>query len=257
MVVPLAAQGQVRAVISFARVSSRRGFTDDDLQSATEFARQAMVALELVEARHAERALAVMDDRERIARDLHEHIVQELFALSMGVRNLACVSDRADHAVRLNRYVDTIDGVITDIRTSIFRLQPRRHDHQGLQSRLLDLVDSYVEPLGFTARARFRGALDLAVDPDLAEDVLAVAREGLSNCARHAQASSVDLSVTVINDRLTVQIADNGVGPGNPTRSSGLTNLRTRAEQNHGTLAVQAVDGGGTRLTWAVRLPDH
>ena len=254
IVVPLAAGERVRGALTLGRLATRPGFSGNNLNMAASFANQAAVALELADARADQLALARMEDHDRIARDLHDHVIQELFAVGMGLEGLASVTEKSAHAERISNYVDTLDKVIAKIRTSIFQLQPRRHDPAGLQTRLLDIVDQHAPQLGFTARVRFAGLLDLSVDAPLADDILAVTREALSNCARHAHASSVDISLELDDDLITLDITDDGRGLGTPTRSSGLTNLRRRAEHNGGTLQLANPDTDGTRLTWTARL---
>jgi signal transduction histidine kinase len=121
-----------------------------------------------------------------------------------------------------------------------------------VQTRILGIAEAHTEQLGYRPQLHFTGPIDSAVDEPLAADILAVTREALSNCARHAAASTVSVSVGVAHDVLTLEITDNGAGLGTPTRSSGLSNIRRRAENHGGTLSVTEPDAGGTRLTWSV-----
>jgi signal transduction histidine kinase len=196
------------------------------------------VTLELAQARLDQITLAQVEDHDRIASDLHDHVVQELFALGMSLQS---------HATRL-------DSVTAErIRTSIFGLRQPRHDPGGLPARLLGIIEEHAPQLGFTADVRFAGPLDLNTNMTLADDILAVTREALSNCARHAHATAVGISLALQDGLITLDIADNGRGPGTTTRSSGLTSMRHRAERNGGTFQLTTPGGGGTHLTWTAR----
>ena len=256
LVVPLTAGEHTRGALTLGRLADRAGFTETDLNMAASYATQAAVALELSDARDAHERLARAEDRDRIAGDLHDHVIQELFALGMGLQGLASVTDRPAHITRIVGYIDSLDHVISTIRGTIFQMQqPIGHDPTGLQARILDIATQHTAQLGYTPQLRFAGPLDLAVNEGLAADVLAVIREAISNCARHAHATRLEISIALAHDLLTLQITDNGHGLGTPTRSSGLTNMRRRAEHHHGTLAITTPDQGGTHLTWTGNLP--
>jgi signal transduction histidine kinase len=250
--VPLAAGEQVLGALLLGRTAGRPGFTESDLGMAASFAAHAAVAMELARARADQVLLARAEDHERIAGDLHDHVIQELFALGMKLQGHAARSDPAA-AARVNGYIDTLDEVIKKIRASIFGLQQPLQAPIGLQARVLEIVDEHAPQLGFTAGASFAGAPGPAVDETLAHDILAVTREALSNCARHAHATAVTVALTVQDGLITLDITDNGRGLGTPTRSSGLASMRRRAENNGGNLQITAPPGGGTRLTWTAR----
>jgi signal transduction histidine kinase len=254
MLLPLAAGEQVLGALILGRVAARPGFTDASLQMAASFAGQTAVALELSRARADQIALATMEDHDRIAADLHDHVIQELFALGMGLQSMAGRIARAADAERMSGYVDSIDDVIKKIRASIFQLQSRQHGQPGLQAQLIELLHQHTPQLGFAVSIRFAGPIDVGVDTSLASDILAVTREALSNCARHADATIADIAVTVHDGQITLEITDNGRGIGTPARSSGLANMRQRAERHAGTLHVTTPAGGGTQLTWTARL---
>jgi signal transduction histidine kinase len=254
MVVPLAAGEQILGALIVGRLAARPGFADASLQMATAFASNAAVTLELARARADQITVARMEDHDRIAGDLHDHVIQELFALGMGLQGLAASTDRPAHAERINGYIDSIDKVIGNIRASIFQLQVRQQYPAGVQSRLLELLDEHVPQLGFTPQVHLTGSLDASVDTALASDILAVAREALSNCARHAAATVAEVSLAADDGLVTLDITDNGTGIGTPARSSGLTSMRRRAERNGGALQISNRASGGTQLTWTARL---
>ena len=250
--VPLAAGERVLGALLLGRAAARSGFTESDLGMAASFAAHAAVAVELARARADQMLLAQAADRDRIAGDLHDHVIQELFALGMKLQGQAARSDPAG-AARVNGYIDTLDEVIKKIRASIFGLQQPRQPAAGLQARVMEIVDDHAPQLGFTAGVSFAGAPGPGLDEALAHDILAVTREALSNCARHARATAVAVALTLQDGLITLEVTDNGRGLGAPARSSGLASMRRRAENNGGTLQITAPAGGGTRLTWTAR----
>jgi signal transduction histidine kinase len=250
--VPLAAGERVLGALLLGRMAARAGFTEPDLGMAASFAGHAAVAMELAAARADQARLARAEDHDRIAGDLHDQVIQELFALGMELQGQVARSDPAT-AKRVNGYVDTLDEVIRNIRTSIFGLRQPRQPPAGLQAQVMEIIDEHAPQLGFTADASF--TLPPGPDPGetLAHDILAVTREALSNCARHARATAVTISLARQDGLVTLEITDNGCGLGTPTRSSGLASMRRRAENNGGTLQITTPASGGTRLTWTAR----
>ena len=222
---------------------------------AASFAGHAAVAMELAQARADQVLLAQAEDHDRIAGDLHDQVIQELFALGMKLQGQAARSDPAT-AERVNGYVDTLDEVIRNIRTSIFGLRQPRQAPAGLQARVMEIIEEHAPQLGFTASVSFTVPPGPGPDETLAHDILAVTREALSNCARHARATAVTVALAPQDGLITLDVTDNGRGLGTPARSSGLASMRRRAENNGGTLQVTAPAGGGTRLTWTAR-PRH
>jgi signal transduction histidine kinase len=254
IVVPLAAGEQVGGALMLGRLAANPGFTETDLDMAASFAGHAAVAMELAQARIDQLILAQAEDHDRIAGDLHDHVIQELFALGMTLQGHAARSDPAD-AERINGYIGTLDEAIANIRTSIFGLhQSRAAAPAGLYARLLAVIEEHAPQLGFAAAIRFAGPLDPGPDAALAHDILAVTREALSNCARHAHATAVSISLAQQDGLVILDVIDNGRGVGTPARSSGLTSMRGRAERNDGTFQLITPDSGGTQLTWTGRL---
>jgi signal transduction histidine kinase len=249
IVVPLAAGERVLGALVLGRAAGRPGFTEADVGMAASFAAQAAVSVELAEARADQILLARAEDRDRIAGDLHDHVIQELFALGMRLQGQAARSDPAA-AAAVNGYIDTLDEVIKKIRASIFGLRQPGQPAAGLQARVMEIAGEHAAQLGFTASVSFAGAPGPGLDETLAHDVLAVTREALSNCARHARATAVTISLAMEDGLITLEVTDNGRGLGAPARSSGLASMRRRARNNGGTLQITTPDGGGTRLTW-------
>jgi signal transduction histidine kinase len=253
--VPEASDGQP-GVLFLVRNHGARTFDGDEQEMIASFADQAGVALKLANAQAARRRLLLLEDRDRIARDLHDHVIQRLFAAGLGLTGLASRTTEPETQRRLGEYTDQLDDTIQAIRQTIFALQ--RHRETGVQARVLDIVRAAVPVLGFTPNLRFEGPLDALVDEEASEHVTAIVREALTNTARHAKASSMTASLSVTDGRrLVVSIGDDGVGIGKPTRTSGLANMRSRAEQLGGTFTLTsptAPEGGGTLLEWVIPL---
>jgi two-component system, NarL family, sensor histidine kinase DevS len=249
IVVPLAAGEQVHGALMLGRLAVRPGFTDTDLDMAAAFAGHAAMAMELARARADQIILAQVEDHDRIAGDLHDHVIQELFALGMRLQGQVARSDPAT-ADRVSGYVDTLDEIIKEIRTSIFGLHQPRQAPAGLPARMAEIIEEHATQLGFTAGISFAGPLNPGPGETLAHDILAVTREALSNCARHAHATAADVCLILQDGLITLVITDNGRGIGAPARSSGLSSMRRRAERHRGTFQLTTPAGGGTRLTW-------
>jgi signal transduction histidine kinase len=223
---------------------------------AAGFAGQASVALELADTRAAEQKLVLLEDRDRIARDLHDHVIQELFSIGLSLEGAAGQLPEGKVAQRLERAIDNIDRTIRRIRTSIFQLRGNFVNNEGgLRQRILEVVTDLATPLGFVPHTAFAGVIDEAFDEAFAEDLLACIRESLTNVAKHAQATSAWVDVVATGDELTLTVSDDGIGAGEVSRSSGITNMRQRAERRHGSLEIVPGPSGGTVLTWKARIP--
>ncbi|WP_245795792.1 sensor histidine kinase [Actinacidiphila alni] len=253
--VPMVTDATVRGVLLLAREDGSPPFTDAESAPLLTFAAQAALALELAEQRRGAEQLALLEDRDRIARDLHDLAIQRLFATGMTLQSTVRFVQRPEASERLLRAVDDLDETIKIIRSTIFGL--RSHDPgraaQSLRVRASTAVADAARTLGFTPAVRMEGLIDTDVPADVAEDTVAVLVEALSNIARHARAGSAEVSLAVGGGTLTVTVDDDGVGiPSGDGRRSGLRNLAERAERHGGTLTVTESAPGGTRLTWRV-----
>jgi signal transduction histidine kinase len=221
------------------------------------FAAQAAVALELAERRRDAERFAVFEDRDRIARDLHDLVIQRLFATGMQLEGAArLIAERPEDATaRVHRAVDDLDGTIRELRSTIYGLQAPQDGPPSLRALLLQVVDAGTEQLGFAPSLRLDGLLDTLVPPAVGEHLMAVLREALSNAARHAKASMVSVLVAVRDGQLLLEVTDDGVGVPEDGRRSGLANLQGRAAELGGELTVNGAPGLGTQLTWRVPLP--
>jgi signal transduction histidine kinase len=255
VMVPLGPAGVVRGVLTAGRRRGAAPLPPAAVEMVTTFAAQAGLGMELAERRRAAQRVALYADRDRIARDLHDLVIQRLFATGMSLQGAASLIPGAEAAERVQRAVDDLDDTIRDIRSAIFRLQDRGDpDLPGVQARSVAVAEEMSAGLGFAPWLRMDGRLDSRVPGDVAEELLAALREALSNVARHAAASQVDVTVEA-GSLLVLAVRDNGVGIGEPGPRSGLANLAQRAGQLGGTLRLTAAPGGGTELTWSVPLP--
>jgi signal transduction histidine kinase len=254
LVIPLLGSQRTWGVLTTARRAGRTAFSGDDLDMASSFANQATIALELAEARAEQQRAAMLDERDRIAADLHDQVIQRLFAAGLSLQSVLGRLDPGLVSTRITETIRNLDETTSQIRTTIFGLhQPPQGGGGGTRARLLDVVHELTPALGFTPSLRFTGALDDTVSPQLGEDVVAVVREALSNVARHAHAHQAEIDIRVHGGQLTVRVADDGVGaPTDNSRSSGLTNLRERAARHGGTFTLTPREPAGCLLTWTV-----
>jgi len=199
----------------------------------------------------------VFEDRDRIARDLHDLVIQRLYATGMSLEGAMTMITKREVADRVRNAVDAMDDTIRDIRATIFALQSRgRENGPRLRAEIVALADEMAGMLGFAPALRLGSGLDSRASGELSEHVIAVLREALSNAARHASATRVDVTVDTDDaGLLTVLVRDNGHGIGETSRRSGLANLADRAEQLGGKQRVSPADGGGTELEWKVPVP--
>jgi signal transduction histidine kinase len=253
IIVPLGVPGNVRGVFTVGRSPGAMPLAPQAVEMVSTFAAQAGIGLELAEHRNDAERLAILQDRDRIARDLHDLVIQRLYATGMSLQGALPLITRADAGDRVSTAVDSLDQTIMEIRSAIFSLQAHgpASKERGLRGKILDLVEEMSVPLGLSPSLRLVGPLDDDVPREAAEQLLTALREALSNVARHAAASRVDVTVDVGPD-LTLRVRDNGRGIGMATRRSGLANLAQRAEQLGGKLILDSPIGGGTDLDWRV-----
>ena len=258
VVFPLGAPGNVRGVLTVGRRHGAPPFPQVLADVVASFAAQAGVALELDARRVEAERLSLYEDRDRIARDLHNLVIQRLYATGMSLEGTMPMITKPEVASRITHAVDAMDETIKDIRATIFALQsPDVAAGPDLRGEVLALVDEMTDMLGFAPSLRLGAGLGAGISPEAAEQALAALREALSNVARHANASQVDVTVDVSPDAmLTVQVTDDGTGIPAEGRRSGLRNLASRAEKLGGELRLEPADQGaprpGTRLEWRV-----
>ncbi|MFF9118091.1 GAF domain-containing protein [Streptomyces massasporeus] len=256
---PLGGPEHVRGVLQVANMAGGTEFTNATMTMISGFADQAALALEIAEHRREAEHLLVLSDRDRIARDLHDLAIQRLFASGLTLNSvLGRISDRPQVAERVQRVVDDLDDTIKTVRGTIYALRERdRADSGGgLRGNILAETDQAATALGFTPALRMTGLLDTDVPESHAEQLLAVLREALSNAARHAHATAVEVTAETDGSRLRLRVADNGRGIDPAvTRRSGLDNLRERATDLGGSFTLTPNEPTGTLAEWTVPLP--
>ncbi len=262
VLVPLGAPGNVRGVLTAGRAPGGQPFAMAAADMVATFAAQAAVALELAEHRREAERLSVFEDRDRIARDLHDLVIQRLYATGMSLEGATPLITRSEVATRVRTAVDAMDETIKDIRATIFALQAHGTGKPpGARARVLAVADEMTGPLGFAPSLRLAGPLDDLITGDLTEHLLNALREALSNAARHAQASRVDVTIEIGSARrdVTLIVRDDGIGIPDRVQRSGLRNLAERAAALGGTLRISPVsdDGTGAELRWQVPLPER
>ncbi|MEJ7650712.1 MAG: GAF domain-containing protein [Nakamurella sp.] len=248
---PLIVAGRPRGAIVVGRLQGRAVFTLSELEMSAAFAGQAALALELVDTRQAQDRVARWEDRTRIARDLHDVVIQQLFATGLTLRSLIRPA-APELTVALERVAGDLDDVIGQIRTSIFALHNERAT--GTRSVVLDTIAAVAVALGRSPLVRFSGPVDSLTPTLRHEEIRAVLGEALTNVARHARADWVKVTVGVLDGWLRIEVVDDGVGMGGATRDSGLANLRSRAAALGGRLVLESSAEVGTTLLWTVPL---
>jgi signal transduction histidine kinase len=255
VVFPLGGPGNVRGILTAGRRPGSMPLAPASVEMLVSFAAQAGIGLELAAHRRDAQRLAVFEDRDRIARDLHDLVIQRLYATGMSLESLAARMGESENARRVSSAVDALDETIKEIRSAIFSLhsRPAADDDAGLRAQILDVVDGAVGVLGFAPALRMSGKLD-GVPADAREHLLGALREALSNATRHAKASKVEVTIEA-GPELVLLVRDNGIGIKETGRRSGLANLADRAALLGGTMRAGPAEGGGTELEWRVPLP--
>ncbi|WP_405764868.1 GAF domain-containing sensor histidine kinase [Streptomyces sp. NBC_00080] len=240
-----------RGVVLLAREAGRPVFTATETETLRVFAAQAAVAMELAERRQDAERIAVLTDRDRIARDLHDLAIQRLFATGMTLQSAGRFIEHPEASERVARAVDDLDETIKIIRSTIFGLRTREGaDGTGLRARAMRVVGEAAPVLAFAPSVRMEGLLDTDVPKEVADHVVAVLSEALTNIARHARADRAEVVLTTDGREVRLSITDNGVGIPPEGRRSGLRNMAERAEQLGGRLELAKPSGGGTSLMW-------
>nr|WP_232327798.1 GAF domain-containing protein [Kibdelosporangium sp. MJ126-NF4]CEL13280.1 TWO COMPONENT SENSOR HISTIDINE KINASE DEVS [Kibdelosporangium sp. MJ126-NF4]CTQ98971.1 TWO COMPONENT SENSOR HISTIDINE KINASE DEVS [Kibdelosporangium sp. MJ126-NF4] len=259
VLVPLAAGQNVLGVLMIAHRHGQAPFLDSDLQMVKTFATHAALAIEYVRAQEDRQRLVVFEDRDRIARDLHDQVIQRLFAIGLGLQGLSRLVVKPEVGRRVTGFVEEIDQTIREIRRSIFSLQEEPGTGPvSLRGELLRVIQDGAGALGFEPTVNMDGPLDSLVPDDLRPDVLATLRETLSNAARHADANTVLVTIKVDRggEALMLVVRDDGKGiTEQPHRRSGLANIAERANRWRGTCDIDTAPDSGTTITWGVPLP--
>ncbi|MEP6559884.1 MAG: GAF domain-containing sensor histidine kinase [Nakamurella sp.] len=253
LALPLGAADTISGVLLTVRLPGSATFNEQELHLVSTFADQAALALQRAENQLAQRDLEIFADRDRIARDLHDHVIQQLFAIGLGLLSTQRRANSPELEARLAAHIDQLQDVIGEIRTTIFDLQTSPTDCPQLRTTLHELITELTQDTPIRTTVRISGPMD-AIPADLAQHVEAVVREAVSNAVRHADAT--DLMITIsVEDDVIIGIADNGIGIPDIVARSGLHNLTRRAAAAGGSCTITRRDSGGTRLVWTAPLP--
>lgn len=251
--VPIRIRDQVFGNLYLCDKAGGDVFSDIDEELAVGLAAAAGIAIENARLHALVADVALFEDRERIARELHDTVIQRLFAIGLSLQGAVRIAGRPDVETRLQRAVDELDATVRDLRGAIFELHTARVPGRSLRREVIDLCAESARALGFEPTVRFDGPIDSAVEGTLADDLVAVLREALSNVARHAHARAAEVHITVEGESVELLVLDNGVGasPGAaPSGGRGIENMRTRAQRRGGSADLQVLPQGGSELRW-------
>jgi signal transduction histidine kinase len=251
--VPVRVHGEVYGILYLTNKTTAPEFSEDDEELVLALAMAAGIAIENARLHGIVRDRALTEDRDRIARDLHDSVIQRLFAIGLSLQGTARLVERPEAVMRIGEAIDKLDETIRQLRKAIFDIE-LTISREGLHPKVLDLVHELRPVLGLLPQVSFSGPVDTVVSDPLAEEVLAVLREALTNVGKHARASKVVITIAA-GEELRLVVADDGVGIGDAKAAGlGLKNLRQRAERQGGDVELGTSREGGTRLTWHVPL---
>jgi two-component system, NarL family, sensor histidine kinase DevS len=250
---PLRVHGEVFGILFLTNKTTAPEFSEDDEELVHALAMAASIAIENARLHGLVRDRALTEDRDRIARDLHDSVIQRLFAIGLSLQGTARLVERPEAVMRIGEAIEKLDETIRQLRKAIFDIE-LTINKEGLHPKVLDLVHELRPVLGLLPQVSFSGPVDAVVGESLVEEVLAVLREALTNVGKHAHASQVVITIAA-GEELRLVVADDGDGiSGVPAAGLGLKNLRHRAERLGGDVELGTSREGGTRLTWHVPL---
>ncbi|OZD01786.1 histidine kinase [Rhodococcus sp. 06-235-1A] len=255
LISPLRVADGVRGVLVTLRRRGALVFNDSQLDLVSSFADQAALVMQMADTTRRMHELDVLADRDRIARDLHDHVIQRIFAAGLSLQSTLQKTELDDIRQRLTRTIDDLQDTVQDIRTTIFDLQSTTHSTTRLRQRVNGAVLELTESVPLRAVVRMFGPLSV-IDSSLADHAVAVIREAVSNVVHHARAETVNVTLAV-GDDLRIEVSDDGIGLNENITRSGLANLEARAVDCGGAMIFgpSAADVGGTELIWSVPLP--
>ncbi|WP_285249236.1 GAF domain-containing protein [Pseudarthrobacter sp. efr-133-R2A-89] len=244
--------GERDSVLILARSAGGAGYTDLDVEQSAVFASRIGLTLELLKANQLREEHALFIDRERIAADLHDLVIQRLFAAGLSIQSLRrYTSDPDAHERRIAGITAELDDCIHQLRDTIYSLQARQPDRELLSGRVLRAVLEAANAAGFLPRVQLSGPVDLVGD-DIAEQLLPVLTESVSNAVRHSGSEDIHVVLAALDSEVVLTVRDHGRGFENPGRVSGLENMKIRAARLGGSCVIDSTPGEGTRVTWTV-----
>lgn len=254
--VPILLRNEVFGNLYLTDKSDGDVFTDVDEELVVALAAAAALAIENARLHQHLQAVTLLEERDRIARDLHDDVIQRVFAAGLTLQSTAQMSTQPAVVQRLTQVVDDLDVTIQQVRNAIFQLNRRASDVPSVRSDIVAVCSEATPALGFDPLCQISGPIDSAVPDTVTGHLILALREALSNVARHANASRTDVRVSVDGERVRLEVTDDGDGADETAvgRGSGLVNLRDRAAFVGGTLAVTRQPTGGTRLVWEAPL---
>ncbi|MGA7206201.1 MAG: GAF domain-containing protein [Specibacter sp.] len=251
---PLGEMGKHRRALILIRGSGAEKYSQATARMAAFYGSQAALGLELARSHKLREQMMVFRDRDRIAKDLHDLVIQRLFAAGLSLQSLARYFDNPEAAQRLRGITSDLDSTIRELRNTIYSLGEISEDVELLSSQILQTVSNNAKSSALTPHLHLAGPIDSAIPRDVGKQLLTVLSEALSNAIRHALASQIEVAVVVDNGVVQVKVADDGVGFADTPRRSGLSNMEERARSLGGTCSVRSGVGEGTSVTWTVPL---
>lgn len=252
---PILVRGEVFGNLYLCDKVNGEAFSDIDEEMVTALAGAAGIAIDNARLHARVADLAMFEDRERIARELHDTVIQRLFATGLALQATVRLVEKPEVMTRLQAMVEDLDTTVRHIRSAIFELHTARLPGSSVRQAVLELCAESSRSLGFEPTVQFDGPIDSLVDEQLAQHVLAVIQEALSNVTRHAGASKVEVSLVTTDGHLVVTIVDDGRGMSDGVSGGrGVDNLRARATRVGGDVEWVAAPGGGTVVNWRVPL---
>ena len=253
LAMPLGAGKSLAGVLVAARAPGAAAFDEHALKLVATFADHAALALRDAENEWAKRELRVLADRDRIARDMHDQVLQRLYGVGMAMQSTQQRIQAPKVAARITDHMNQLQQIIIDIRSAIYDLSPDPAGVAPLRARLHTVITELTADAPLSTTVRMSGQLD-RVPPQVARHAEAVLREAVSNVVRHSRAAELAVTITV-GDDLVIDVRDDGVGIPDTVTRSGLNNMQVRAEQISGACTITPVDRGGTRVIWTAPLP--
>lgn len=251
--VPIRIRDEIYGSLYLTEKHGGEDFTEEDEQLVSALASAAGVAIDNARGLEAQHRVIVMAERERIAQDLHDLVIQRLFATGLSLQAITKDPQLPDRDLdRVREAIDNLDSTVQQIRNSVFALQNHSGEH-GLRARIQAEINSLRSSSPMLITCEFNGPVDTVITDEIAEQVFAVVRELLSNAIKHSQAQKTEVHIVALISGVEVRVIDDGIGFDDGVRRSGLLNLAYRAEKLHGSFEIHKLSHGGTRALWKIK----